>query len=192
MELSLTEIITVTLVLFAVVDPIGNIPIVLDLRERLGHIQSEKASIVAAIIMIVFVFVGETILKFIGIDVNSFAVAGAFVLFFMALEMVLGIELFKHDAPKTAAVFPLAFPLIAGAGTLTTILSLRAEYETENIITAIIINIAFVYTVLKSSAKMQRFLGPSGIDIIRKIFGVIILAISVKLFTSNISSLIQF
>ncbi|MDR9397486.1 MarC family protein [Salibacter sp.] len=192
MELSLKEIITVTLVLFAVVDPIGNIPIVLDLRERLGHIQSEKASIVAAIIMIVFVFVGETILKFIGIDVNSFAVAGAFVLFFMALEMVLGIELFKHDAPKTAAVFPLAFPLIAGAGTLTTILSLRAEYETENIITAIIINIAFVYTVLKSSAKMQRFLGPSGIDIIRKIFGVIILAISVKLFTSNISSLIQF
>lgn len=192
MEFSLKEIITVTLVLFAVVDPIGNIPIVLDLRERLGHIQSEKASIVAAIIMIVFVFVGETILKFIGIDVNSFAVAGAFVLFFMALEMVLGIELFKHDAPKTAAVFPLAFPLIAGAGTLTTILSLRAEYETENIITAIIINIAFVYTVLKSSAKMQRFLGPSGIDIIRKIFGVIILAISVKLFTSNISSLIQF
>ncbi len=106
--------------------------------------------------------------------------------------MVLGIELFKHDAPKTAAVFPLAFPLIAGAGTLTTILSLRAEYETENIIVAIIINIAFVYLVLKSSAKMQRFLGPSGIDIIRKIFGVIILAISVKLFTSNISSLIQF
>ncbi|KAB1063657.1 MarC family protein [Salibacter halophilus] len=192
MELSLKEIITVTLVLFAVVDPIGNIPIVLDLRERLGHIQSEKASIVAAIIMIVFVFVGETLLKFIGIDVNSFAVAGSFVLFFMALEMVLGIELFKHDAPKTAAVFPLAFPLIAGAGTLTTILSLRAEYETENIIVAIIINIAFVYTVLKSSAKMQRFLGPSGIDIIRKIFGVIILAISVKLFTSNISSLIQF
>jgi multiple antibiotic resistance protein len=192
MELSLKEIITVTLVLFAVVDPIGNIPIVLDLRERLGHIQSEKASIVAAIIMIVFVFVGETILRFIGIDVNSFAVAGSFVLFFMALEMVLGIELFKHDAPKTAAVFPLAFPLIAGAGTLTTILSLRAEYETENIIVAIIINIAFVYTVLKSSAKMQRFLGPSGIDIIRKIFGVIILAISVKLFTSNISSLIQF
>ena len=192
MELSLKEIITVTLVLFAVVDPIGNIPIVLDLRERLGHIQSEKASIVAAIIMIVFVFVGETILRFIGIDVNSFAVAGSFVLFFMALEMVLGIELFKHDAPKTAAVFPLAFPLIAGAGTLTTILTLRAEYETENIIVAIIINIAFVYTVLKSSAKMQRFLGPSGIDIIRKIFGVIILAISVKLFTSNISSLIQF
>ena len=189
MVLNFREIATASMVLFAVIDIIGSIPIIIDLRKKAGHIQSEKASIVAGILMIVFLFVGKQILNLIGIDVNSFAVAGSFILFFLALEMILGITLYKDDAPETAAVVPLAFPLIAGAGTMTSILSLRAEYETVNIIAAILINVVFVYIVLKSSGKIERFLGKQGINVIRKIFGVILLAIAVKLFTTNIQSL---
>lgn len=177
------------MILFAVIDIIGSIPIVLDLRKKVGHIQSEKATIVAGILMIVFLFLGKEILNLIGIDVNSFAVAGAFVLFFLALEMILGIQLYKDDEPETAAVVPLAFPLIAGAGTMTSILSLRAEYQTHNIVVAILINIIFVYLVLKSSGKIEGFLGKQGINVIRKIFGIILLAIAVKLFTANIKTL---
>src|SRR5690606_9658990 len=169
----------------AVIDIIGSIPIVLDLRKKVGHIQSEKATIVAGILMIAFLFVGKEILNLIGIDVNSFAVAGAFVLFFLALEMILGIQLYKDDEPETAAVVPLAFPLIAGAGTMTSILSLRAEYHAINIVVAILINIIFVYIVLKSSGKIEHFLGKQGITVIRKIFGIILLAIAVKLFATN-------
>lgn len=191
MGLNFKEIITVTMVLFAVIDIVGSIPIIIDLRRKVGHIQSEKASIVVAIIMIAFLFVGEEILKLIGIDVNSFAVAGAFVLLFLALEMILGIQLYKDNAPETASVVPLAFPLIAGAGTMTTILSLRAEYETINIIIAIIINTIFVYIVLKSSKKIERVLGKGGINVIRKIFGIILMAIAVKLFAANIQGLFQ-
>lgn len=139
--------------------------------------------------MVIFLFVGEEILKLIGIDVNSFAVAGAFILFFLALEMILGIQLYKDDAPETASIVPLAFPLVAGAGTMTTLLSLRAEYATVNIIAAIIINIIFVYLVLKSSKKIETVLGSQGINVIRKIFGVILLAIAVKLFVTNIQNL---
>ncbi len=189
--LNFKEIITATMVLFAVIDIIGSIPIIIDLRRKVGHVQSEKASIVAAIIMIAFLFVGEEILKLIGIDVNSFAVAGAFVLLFLALEMILGIQLYKDDAPETASVVPLAFPLIAGAGTMTTILSLRAEYETINIIIAIVINTIFVYIVLKSSKKIEQVLGKGGINVIRKIFGIILMAIAVKLFAANIQGLFQ-
>ena len=185
----LTEILTASMILFAVIDIVGSIPIIIDLRKKVGHIQSEKASVVAAILMIVFLFVGKKILTLIGIDVNSFAVAGSFILFFIALEMILGIQLYRDDAPETAAVVPLAFPLIAGAGTMTSILSLRAEYHTINIIVAILLNIIFVYIVLKSSGKIERFLGKQGINVIRKIFGVILLAIAVKLFTSNIKDL---
>ena len=145
----LREVFTVGMVLFAVIDIIGSIPIVLDLRKKVGHIQSEKASLVAGLLMIAFLFLGKEILNLIGIDVNSFAVAGSFILFFLALEMILGISLYKDDAPESASVVPLAFPLIAGAGTMTSLLSLRAEYETINIIVAIIINIIFVYVVLK-------------------------------------------
>ena len=191
MGLNFKEIITVTMVLFAVIDIVGSIPIIIDLRRKVGHVQSEKASIIVAIIMIAFLFVGEEILKLIGIDVNSFAVAGAFVLLFLALEMILGIQLYKDDAPETASVVPLAFPLIAGAGTMTTILSLRAEYETINIIVAIIINTIFVYIVLKSSKKIERVLGKGGINVIRKIFGIILMAIAVKLFAANIQGLFQ-
>jgi len=189
MLLDIREIGTASMILFAVIDIIGSIPIIIDLRKKAGHIQSEKASIVAGILMIVFLFVGKEILNLIGIDVNSFAVAGSFILFFLALEMILGITLYKDDAPETAAVVPLAFPLIAGAGTMTTLLSLRAEYEAINIVVAILINIVVVYIVLKSSGKMERFLGKQGINVIRKIFGVILLAIAVKLFTTNIQSL---
>ncbi len=191
MKLDIREIGTASMILFAVIDIVGSIPIVIDLKKKAGHIQSEKASIVAGILMILFLFVGAEILKLIGIDVNSFAVAGSFILFFLALEMILGITLYKDETPETSAVVPLAFPLIAGAGTMTTLLSLRSEYDTINIIVAIVINIIFVYLVLKSSGKIERFLGKQGINVIRKIFGVILLAIAVKLFAANIQNLFK-
>ncbi|MDA9359319.1 MarC family protein [Flavobacteriaceae bacterium] len=191
MKINPKEILTAGMVLFAVIDIIGNIPIIISLRKKAGHIQSGKASIVSCIIMIGFLFLGEEILNLIGIDVNSFAVAGAFIIFFMAIEMVLGINLYKEDDnPATTSIVPLAFPMIAGAGTMTSLLSLRAEFEVINIIIAIIINIIFVYIILKSSKKIESVLGASGISIIRKIFGVILLAIAVKLFTTNIRQMI--
>ncbi|NNK83036.1 MAG: MarC family protein [Flavobacteriaceae bacterium] len=192
MALSFKEIFTAFMVLFAVIDIIGNIPIIIDLRKKVGHIQSEKASLIAGLIMIVFLFLGKNILSLIGIDVNSFAVAGAFVLFFIALEMILGITLYKDEenAKMTASVFPLAFPLIAGPGSLTTLLSIRAEYRLENIIIAVIINVIFIYIVLKTSSRIERLIGSNGINIIRKVFGVILLAIAVKLFTTNIKVLL--
>ena len=183
------DVFTISMILFAVIDIVGSIPIIVDLRSKVGHIQSEKATIVAAIIMIAFLFVGEEILKLIGIDANSFAVAGAFVLFFLALEMILGIRLYKEDNPSTASIVPIAFPLIAGAGTMTTILSLRAAYDKINIIIAIVINVIVVYGVLKSSGKIERLLGNNGLGVIRKIFGVILLAIAVKLFAANVKGL---
>lgn len=189
MNLDFREIITVTMVLFAVIDIIGSIPIIIDLRTKFGHIESEKASLVAGAIMITFLFVGEQILGLIGIDVNSFAVAGAFVLFFLALEMILGIRLYKDDEANSASIVPIAFPLIAGAGTMTTLLSLRAQYQTINIIIAIILNIVLVFIVLKLSKKIEEKLGNNGLSVIRKIFGVILLAIAVKLFASNVKAL---
>lgn len=183
------DVFTIGMILFAVIDIVGSIPIIVDLRSKMGHIQSEKATIVAAIIMIAFLFVGEEILKLIGIDANSFAVAGSFVLFFLALEMILGIRLYKEDNPSTASIVPIAFPLIAGAGTMTTILSLRAAYDKINIIIAIVINVIVVYGVLKSSGKIERLLGNNGLGVIRKIFGVILLAIAVKLFAANVKGL---
>lgn len=188
-DFNFKETFTAGMILFAVIDIIGSIPIIVDLRRKVGHVQSEKASIVAGILMIVFMFVGESMLGLIGIDVNSFAVAGALIIFFIALEMILGIQLYKDDAPETAAIIPIAFPLIAGAGTLTSVLSLRAEYSAINIIIAIIVNIGFVYIVLKNSGRLEKLFGKQGINVIRKIFGVILLAIAVKLFTSNIKEL---
>jgi multiple antibiotic resistance protein len=188
-DINFKEVFTAFMILFAVIDIIGSIPIIINLRQKVGHIQSEKASLVAMLIMIVFLFLGTQILKLIGIDVYSFAVAGALVILFLALEMVLGIELFKDDEPETASVVPLAFPLIAGAGTMTTILSLKAEFHTINIIIAIVVNMVFVYLVLKFSHKIEKVLGQGGINVIRKIFGVILLAIAIKLFASNIRGL---
>jgi len=191
MEFNFKEIMTATMILFAVIDIIGSIPIIITLREKAGHIHSEKASLIAATLMILFLFLGERILKLIGINVNEFAVAGALILFFIALEMILNITLFKEDdsSPQLATVFPLAFPLLAGPGSLTTILSLRAEFHIVNIIVAIILNIIVVYIVLKTSSRLQRILGKNGIAVIRKVFGVVLLAIAVKLFTSNIQEL---
>ena len=186
---SLKEIVTCTMVLFAVTDIVGSIPIVIGLRQKVGHIQSEKASLVAGLIMIGFLFLGEQILSLIGIDVNSFAVAGALIIFFLALEMILGIQLYKDESSETASIVPIAFPIIAGAGTLTSILSLRAEYDLANLIVAIIVNIIIVYIVLKSSKRIERVLGPSGIGVIRKIFGVVLMAIAVKLFAGNVQQL---
>ena len=183
------EIVTAGMVLFAVIDIIGNIPLIINLREKVGHIQSEKASIVSGVIMVSFLFVGEEILKLIGIDTNSFAIAGSFIIFFLAIEMVLGVDLFKNDEPDTASVVPLAFPMIAGAGTLTSLLSLRAEFHVVNIIIAIVLNIIVVYVILKSSRRIEMLLGRSGINIIRKVFGVVLLAIAVKLFTTNIKQI---
>jgi len=192
MNISIKEIFTAFMVLFAVIDIVGNIPIIIDLRKKAGHIQSEKASIIAGLIMIVFLFVGNSILKLVGIDVHSFAVAGAFILLFIALEMILGITLYKQedDSDLSATVFPLAFPLIAGPGSLTTLLSLKSEFHTENIIIAVIVNVLVIFIVLKTSSKIERIIGPNGIKITRKIFGVILLAIAVKLFTSNIKFLL--
>ncbi len=192
MSFSIKEILTAFMVLFAVIDIVGNIPIIIDLRKKAGHIQSEKASVIAGIIMIFFLFLGDSILKLIGIDVHSFAVAGAFILFFIALEMILGITLYKQEegSPMNASVFPLAFPLIAGPGSLTTLLSLKSEFHTENIIIAVIVNVVVIYIVLKTSTRIERIIGQNGIDIIRKVFGVVLLAIAVKLFTSNIKFLL--
>ncbi|MEY3500277.1 MAG: hypothetical protein RL308_1946 [Bacteroidota bacterium] len=189
MEFDFKEIATVGMVLFAVIDIVGTIPIVVDLRAKHGHIESEKASIVAGLIMIIFLFVGEELLNLIGIDVHSFAVAGSFVLFFLALEMILGIRIYRDEEASSASIVPIAFPLIAGAGTMTTLLSLKAQYATENIVTAIILNIILVYGVLKSSAKIERMLGKNGLGVIRKTFGVVLLAIAVKLFAGNVKGL---
>lgn len=190
MSFSLKEIATVSMVLFAVIDIVGSIPIILDIKRKSGKIESGKATIVAGLIMIVFLFLGESILSIIGIDVNSFAVAGAFVIFFIALEMILGIKIYKEETPKTASIVPLAFPLIAGAGTMTSLLSLRAEFEVENIIIGIIVNIIIIYTVLKNSHYLEKLLGEGGIAILKKVFGVILLAIAIKLFTKNIGLLL--
>jgi multiple antibiotic resistance protein len=188
-DISLKEIVTVGMVLFAVIDIIGSIPILVDLRSKHGHIESEKASIVACLIMISFLFVGKELLNLIGIDVNSFAVAGSFVLFFLALEMILGIRLYRDDEAKSASIVPIAFPLVAGAGSMTTLLSLKSQYHDINIIIAILLNIVVVYGVLKSAGKIEKMLGTTGLGIIRKVFGVVLLAIAVKLFAANVKGL---
>ena len=191
MELNYKDILTTFMVLFAVIDIIGNIPIIIDLRKKAGHIQSEKASLIAGFILIIFLFIGEQLLSLIGLDVHSFAIAGSLVIFFIALEMILGIKIYKDEKSSlNATVFPLAFPLIAGPGSLTTLLSLKAAFSNANIIVAIVINIIVIYIVLKASSKIEKVIGENGIGIIRKIFGVILLAISIKLFTSNIKFLL--
>jgi multiple antibiotic resistance protein len=182
---NLKEIFSVSMVLFAIIDILGAIPVIIELRRKAGHIQSEKASIVALILMVVFLFLGEALLKIIGVDVSSFAIAGSVVIFVIAMEMVLGVNFFKEDIPETVSIVPLAFPLIAGAGTMTTLLSLKSEYDTQNIIIGIILNMIFVYAVLKNTARLERILGKNGVNILRKAFGVILLAIAVKLFRHN-------
>jgi len=188
MEINITEIAAAFMILFAVVDIIGSIPLIVEIKRKSGELHPFRATAVSFVIMIAFLFLGVKLINLIGIDVNSFAVAGSFVLFFLALEMILGIQLFKEDehTPKsTASIVPLAFPIIAGAGSMTTIISLKAEYESVNIAIAIFLNMILVFAVLKSTNKIEKMLGPGGIAILRKVFGIVLLAIAVKLFTSN-------
>lgn len=186
MYFDLKEITGATMVLFAVIDVIGSLPVIIDLRNKLGHIQSEKASLASLFLMIIFLFLGESILNLFGIDVGSFALAGSLIIFFLALEMILGVRIFREEAPSTASIVPIAFPLIAGTGTLTTLLSMKAEYQTQNIIVAIFVNIILVYIVLKSASRLEKILGPGGISILRKVFGIVLLAIAIKLFKTNL------
>ncbi|WP_214069893.1 MarC family protein [Mucilaginibacter sp. dw_454] len=184
----LKEIVSVTMILFAIIDILGAIPVIIQLRQRAGHIESEKASVVVLILMVVFLFVGDKILDVIGLDVASFAIAGSLVIFFIAMEMILGIHLFKGNEAElsnTVSIVPLAFPLIAGAGTMTTLLSLKSQYQTQDILVGIVINTLFVYLVLKNVQWLEKLFGKVGIEILRKAFGIILLAIAIKLFRSN-------
>ena len=189
MNFDVKEIISATMVLFAVVDIIGSVPIIINLRKKAGRIQSEKTAIVAGGLLVVFLFLGKQLLNLFGVTVEAFAVAGAFILFFLALEMILGITLYKGTTPESASIVPLVFPMVAGAGALTTVLSLRAKFYVENIIVAIIINMVIVYIVLKSSERIEKFLGKQGITVLHNLFGVILLAIAVNLFTANIKEM---
>ncbi|MEJ7560512.1 MAG: MarC family protein [Pedobacter sp.] len=186
MDFNFSQMLSTSMVLFAIIDILGSIPVVIELRRNAGHIESEKAAIVATVLMIVFLFAGETLLKVIGLDVESFAIAGSLVIFCIALEMVLGLSIFKHgETPETVSIVPLAFPLIAGAGTMTTLLSLKTEYATQNIIVGILINMIFVYIVLKNTERLEKLFGKSGLGVLRKAFGIILLAIAIKLFRNN-------
>ncbi|MCE2731918.1 MAG: MarC family protein [Chryseotalea sp.] len=185
--LNVKEIFSVTLILFSVIDILGSIPFIIIIRKREGRIQAEKATIISAILMVGFLFLGQSILKLFGLDVASFAVAGSIVIFIVAMEMILGITLIKDDpdAKGSGSIVPLAFPLIAGAGTLTTILSLRAVYAEANVLIGILVNLIIVYIVLRSSVWLERVLGKSAFAVLRRVFGVILLAIAVKIFKDN-------
>ncbi|MXP06476.1 MULTISPECIES: MarC family protein [unclassified Apibacter] len=191
LHFSIQEIASCFMVLFAIIDIFGSVPVIVSIKSKVGYLQAKKTTFVACAIMISFLFVGDKLLKLIGIDVYSFAVAGALVLFVIALEMILGIEINKIDEPHSASIIPLAFPLIAGAGALTAVLALKAEYHTENIIIAILLNMVVVYLVLRYSGKLEQILGQGVISIMKKVFGIILLAISIKLFTANITSLLE-
>lgn len=190
----LTEIFKATMVLFAVIDIIGSIPIIIKVKEKSGDIHPLRISIVSLIIMIAFLIGGKQLLGLFGVNIESFAVAGSIILFAMAFEMILGIELFKEEkasSGKTASIVPLAFPIIAGAGSMTSLISLRAVYEMPNIIVAVVINLILVYIVLKLTRRIERLLGPGGIAIVKKVFGIILLAIAIKLFAANVTHIIN-
>ncbi len=190
-NISLNEIITVSFTLFAVIDMVGNVPVLASLRAKMGgEINSLLATVASGGLMILFLFLGRQFLNILGLDVQSFAVAGSIVIFIIGLEMVLGIEFFKQDGnPKSGSVVPIAFPLIAGSGTLTTIMSLKANYFDVNILIGILINCIVIFLVLTSLKWIEKVLGPNGMTVIRKFFGVILLAIAVKIFGSNFSHL---
>lgn len=182
MTFDYVEVLKVTMVLFAVIDIVGSIPVILSLKSRIGDVNAFKVSWVSLVIMIVFLFVGQTILDIIGVSIGDFAMAGSFVLFFIALEMVLGIKIYRDETPATSTVVPLAFPLIAGTGTLTTLLSIRAEYSLTSIVIGVVLNIFIVYVVLRNLQRLENLLGVGGIAILKKVFGVILLALAIKLF----------
>ena len=189
-NISKSELITISFTLFAVIDILGSIPILISLNDKMGgQIRSGQATIASGALMLLFLFVGQQFLSLLGLDVQSFAVAGSIVIFIIGLEMILGVEFFKPEKnPKSGSVVPIAFPLIAGSGTLTTIMSLKANYHDINIFLGILINCVIIYVVLKSLKWVERVLGPSGLIVIRKFFGVILIAIAVKIFGSNIAA----
>ena len=184
------DITLITMTLFVVIDIVGSIPVILDLKKNAGALQAGKAAWAAGIIMILFVFFGEGMLHYIGISVNAFAVAGALVIFFFAMEMILGIQLFRDEQPETASIVPLAFPLIAGAGSLTTILSLRSQYSLACVIIGIVLNLLLVYVVIKKASAIERLIGKNGLSVLRRIFGIILLAIAIQMFTTNLKTLL--
>ncbi len=195
MELSFNfkEMVSAFIVLFAMIDATGMTPIVIDLQEKTGRIKAAQVSLCSLAVLVIFLFLGNLILQLFAVDINSFAAAGALVIFIMSLEMTLGIEIIHYnDSPKGMATFvPLVFPLIAGAGTFTALISLRAEYNILNILIALILNIIIVYIVLKHVHLLERLLGKGGIYILRKFFGIILMAIAVKLFTNNVAALLN-
>lgn len=192
MKIVPADLLTVTFTLFAVIDIIGSVPILITLKEKMGGMKEWRATLISGGLMILFLYVGEAFLNVLGLDVRSFAVGGSIVIFILGLEMVLGIEFFKGDADvKTATVVPIAFPLIAGSGTLTTIMSLKANYGATTLLVAILINLVIIYIVLKSLGYIARLLGASGLIAIRKFFGVILLAIAVKIFATNAQGLLK-
>jgi multiple antibiotic resistance protein len=181
-----SQIVTISFTLFAVIDILGSIPVIISLKKKMGDISAVQATAVSGGLMLLFFFIGEQMLNFMGLDVHSFAIAGSIVIFILGLEMVLGLEFFKSEEGRTGNVVPIAFPIIAGSGTLTTVMSLKAEYPSYNILVAILINLVFVFLILRSINFIEKVLGPSGISVIRKFFGVILLAIAVKIFRSNV------
>lgn len=186
------EIISVFLILFSVIDILGSIPIIIDMKKKGTTIESFQATLVAFILMTIFLFAGESLLNLFGVDVESFAVAGAIIIFLMGFEMIVGVQIFKEEMQgASGSIVPIAFPLIAGAGTLTTILTLRAKYEVINIEAAIFLNMVLVYVVLKSSSWLSKRLGQSGANVLRKVFGIILLAIATKLFRDNFHLVVQ-
>jgi len=185
MQFSLLEILAAFMVLFAIIDIPGSIPIIIDIKSKGVKVNSVKVTVVSALILLAFLLIGSPLLGVFGIDVSSFAIAGSFIIFLLAMEMILGIEIFKQDAHGSGAIFPIAFPLIAGAGSITTILSLKAEYQTINILIALTLNMIVVYLVLRLTFVFEKVLGNGGLQILRKVFGVILLSIAIKLFLSN-------
>lgn len=189
---SFDDILTVSFTLFAVIDIVGSVPLLITLKQRMGGIREWRATLISGAFMILFLYVGEIFLSLMGVDVKAFAVAGSIVIFILALELVLGVEFFKQeDDPRFGTVVPIAFPLIAGSGTLTTVISLSANYSKISILVAIVLNLIIVYLVLKSLGYISRLLGPAGLVAVRKFFGVILLAIAVKIFTANVGGLIK-
>ena len=185
MHFDILEILATFMVLFAIIDILGSIPIILDVKSKTGVIYPGKTTLVAYGIMLLFLFIGKPLLGLFGVDISSFAIAGSVILFLMGLEMVLGIQLFKHESGSGGSIVPIAFPLIAGAGSITTLLSLRAEYHSINILIALSLNMIIVYLVLRLTTLFERLLGPNGLHILRKFFGIILLAIAIRLFMSN-------
>lgn len=190
MGFDIIQIFSAFIVLFAVIDISGSIPLIIDLKNKSGDVNALQATLVAFFILIVFLFVGEALLGLFGVDISSFAIAGSFVLFFLALEMIIGRDIFKYDMPGGASIVPIAFPLIAGAGSFTALLALRAEYETINLIIALFLNMVVVFVVLRATKIIERFLGKGGLYILKKFFGIILLAVAIKLFLSNLTILI--